>query len=436
MSSKNKGPKLWSKAKKIIPGGSMLFSKKAELWLPDRWPTYFKKSKDINIWDLNDNRYKDFLFAVGTNILGYSNEEIDDEVKKTISLGNISTLNSYEEVDLANELIEINNWSHMVRFARTGGEANSIAVRIARAATNKTNIAVCGYHGWHDWYIAANISSSNNLDGHLMSGLKSNGVPKNLSETIFTFKYGFIDELENLIINKSIGIIKMEVARTKKIDITFLKNIRKICNKHNIILIFDECTSGFRQTLGGLYKVCDVEPDMVMFGKALGNGYPITAVVGKKDIMSCAEQTFISSTFWTERLGSVAALKSLEVMKRIKSWEIISSTGRYIKDQWKNIADKNELEVVIEGIDAIPSINFISKKNLEYKTLIAQEMLKEGYLASNMIFVSIGHTKKLVDEYIENLNLIFKKIKECEEGRDVNKILEVPVCQAGFKRFN
>tara|TARA_B100001123_G_C15244533_1_gene1000378 strand:+ start:135 stop:1442 length:1308 start_codon:yes stop_codon:yes gene_type:complete len=433
---KNKGQKLWKKAKKIIPGGSMLFSKKSELHLPNKWPSYYTKSSGYNVWDLDNNKYIDMMFAVGTNILGYCNRKVDEEVRKIISSGVMTSLNCFEEVELAEKLIELHPWSDMARFARSGGEANTIAIRLARAASGRDKIAVCGYHGWHDWYLAANLKKSSILDNHLLPGLESKGVPKNLKNTIMTFEYNDINRLNEIISNNKIGAIKMEVSRNQKPSKEFLKKIRRISSKNNIILIFDECTSGFRQSLGGIHLNYGINPDMAVFGKALGNGYAISSVVGKKDIMKEANSSFISSTFWTERIGPVAALKTLEIINKTKSWKKIPYYGSLIKKSWEKLANKYDLSITIQGIDSLPSFYFNYKNNYAYKTYLTQEMLKRKYLASNLVYVSLVHSKEIIEKYIEILDPIFLTIKECENGKNIFQLLDGPICQSGFKRLN
>ena len=318
------GQKLWKRAKNVIPGGNMLLSKRPEMFLPEQWPAYFSKAKGCQVWDLDGRQYTDMcIMGIGTNTLGYGHPEVDDAVLQTVAAGNMSTLNCPEEVYLAEKLVELHPWADMVRFARTGGEANAIAIRIARAASGKDNVAICGYHGWHDWYLSANLGDDKSLDGHLLPGLNPNGVPRNLKGTVFPFGYNNYEELERLVEVHEIGVIKMEVSRNTGPENQFLHKVRQLATAKGIVLIFDECTSGFRQTFGGLHKLYGVEPDMAMFGKALGNGYAITATIGRREIMEAAQSTFISSTFWTERIGPSAALKTLEVMDRIKSWEVI-----------------------------------------------------------------------------------------------------------------
>lgn len=429
---------LYKKAKTIIPGGTMLLSKRPEMFLPEIWPSYFSKAKGCKVWDLDGNEYIDIsIMSVGTNILGYGHDEVDAAVIKTVQNGNMSTLNCPEEVYLAERLIELHSWADMVRFARSGGEANAIAIRIARAASGKDKVAICGYHGWHDWYLSANLADDSNLDGHLLPGLAPIGVPKSLRGSILPFHYNNFEELETIINNNEIGIIKMEVARNKNPEDNFLQKIRKIATERNIILIFDECTSGFRQTFGGLHKLYGVEPDMAIFSKALGNGYAISAVIGKKEIMEAAQRTFISSTFWTERIGPTAGLKTLEIMERVKSWEYITKIGKYIGDQWKKISDNNNLSINIFGIPALISFTFNSVNALAYKTYITQEMLKKGFLASTNVYVCLAHKKELLEAYFDELDKLFGIIGKCEvDQENIYRLLEAPVCHSGFTRLN
>ena len=433
----SKGQKLYKRAKQIIPGGNMLLSKRPEMFLPEKWPSYFSKSKGCKVWDLDGNEYVDMsIMGIGTNILGYGHEEVDAAVKETIERGNMSTWNCPEEVYLAEKLIEINPWADMVRFARTGGEANAIAVRIARAASGKDNVAICGYHGWHDWYLAVNIDNKDGLNSHLLPGLEAQGVPKDLGGTVFPFHYNNFAELQKTVNDNNIGVIKMEVVRNNGPEDNFLQKVRDLATQKGIVLIFDECTSGFRETNGGIHQKYNVEPDIAMYGKALGNGYAITAIVGRKEVMQSAQNTFISSTFWTERIGPSAALKTLEVMDQTKSWEKISVTGEKIKSRWTEIASQHEIEINIGGISALPTFTFSSQSHLAYKTLITQEMLKKNFIANTSIYVCIEHSDKLIDDYMGELEKIFIQIKDCEEGRDINDLLDGPVCHSGFQRLN
>lgn len=431
------GQKLWKRAKQIIPGGNMLLSKRAEMFLPDQWPAYFSKAKGCRVWDLDGNEYIDMaIMGIGTNILGYGHPEVDAAVQKTVVDGNMSTFNCPEEVYLAERLVAIHPWADMVRLARSGGEANAVAIRIARAASGRDKVAICGYHGWHDWYLAANLGDEQNLAGHLLPGLDPKGVPQNLRGSVLPFRYNNFPELEELVSKHEIGVIKMEVSRNMGPEDGFLEKVRKLATDKGIVLIFDECTSGFRQTFGGLHTLYGVEPDMAMFGKAMGNGYAITATIGRREVMEAAQSTFISSTFWTERIGPTAALKTLEVMEREKSWDTITATGHEVKRRWGQLASRHGLTIEQWGMPALAGFSFAGPNALAYKTFVTQEMLAKGYLASNCLYACTEHTPVILDGYFDALDGVFATIRECENGRDIHSLLNGPVCHAGFKRLN
>ena len=433
------GQKLYKRAKRVIPGGNLLLSKRPEMFLPEKWPSYFSKSKGCKVWDLDGKEYTDMsIMGIGTNTLGYGHPEVDEAVIKAVKDGNMATFNCPEEVYLAEKLVELHPWADMVRFARAGGEINSISIRIARAYTGRDKIAICGYHGWHDWYLSTNLNNDKNLDGHLLPGLQPSGVPRGLAGTTLPFNYNDIEQLEQLIKENhgEIAAIKMEVSRNEGPKDDYLQKVRDLATENNIVLIFDECTSGFRETFGGLHKKYNIEPDIAIFAKALGNGYAISACIGRQRFMQAAQQTFISSTFWTERVGPTAALKTLEVMEREKSWETITQIGSNISNQWKNLADKYDLSINTWGLPALSGYTFNSPNALSYKTLITQEMLKKGYLAANSVYACTEHKQELVDGYFAELDPIFAIIKECEDGLDVNSLLEGPLCHSGFKRLN
>lgn len=433
------GQKLWKRAKQLIPGGNMLLSKRAEMFLPEHWPTYFDRTEGCLIWDLDGNELLDVgLMAIGTNTLGYSHPEVDDAVRAVVAKGNLSTLNCPEEVMLAERLVEINKpWGEMVRLARSGGEANSIAIRIARAASGRDGVAVCGYHGWHDWYLSANLGSSENLAGHLLPGLNPAGVPRSLGNSTFPFMYNDFEQLQKLVDTHDIGVIKMEVYRNVEPQDNFLQRVRDLATSKGIVLIFDECTSGFRETWGGLHKKYSVNPDMAVFGKTLGNGYAITAVVGSRAVMEAAQSTFISSTFWTERIGPSAALKTLEVMEREKSWEKITDTGKTYQRRLKETADQAGLPLAISGLPALTTYAVTGEDSIECKTFITQELLKQNILAGTGFYASLAHRPEHLDRLFTALGPIFERIVATRRaGIPVGTLLEGPACHTGFKRLN
>jgi glutamate-1-semialdehyde 2,1-aminomutase len=233
-----------------------------------------------------------------------------------------------------------------------------------------------------------------------------------------------------------IGVIIMEVMRNEEPEKGFLENVRKLATDNGIVLIFDECSSGFRQTFGGLHKHYGVNPDVAVFGKALGNGYSITSVIGRRDVMEAAQDTFVSSTFWTERIGPAAALMTLKVMEREKSWEKITKIGNHMKDSWQMQADFHGLKILHQGLPAIATFSFESEMNMSYKTLISQEMLKHGYLASNAFYASTCHSEDIINGFSEKLSSVFAMIRKCENGAPLNLFLKSDVCYTGFSRLN
>ena len=434
-----KGQDLYKKAKTLIPGGTMLLSKRPEMFLPNQWPSYFDKAKGCQVWDLDGNQFTDMsIMGIGTNTLGYGQAKVDEAVLQAVKKGNMSTFNCPEEVALAEKLVELHPWGDMVRFARSGGEANAIAVRIARAATGKDKVAICGYHGWHDWYLSANLGDDAGLDGHLLPGLDPAGVPRNLKGSVIPFKYNDLEEITNIVLsNPDLGAIKMEVTRNIGPAEGYLEGVRELCTRNGIVLIFDECTSGFRETFGGIHKKYGVEPDMCMFGKALGNGYAITAVLGRKAVMEATQKTFVSSTFWTERIGPSAALATIKVMEEYRSWEFITSQGQKLKEGWNGLANKLDLKISHFGIPALAGFSIVSDSWLPYKTYITQEMLKSNILAANSVYVCTEHTDRVISNYLEKLEPILATISHYEkEQKDIGHLLEGPICHGGFKRLN
>lgn len=437
LSKQNRGALLWKKAKKIIPGGNQLLSKRAEQFLPEHWPSYYKRAKGVSIWDLDGNKYIDMsIMGIGACVLGYANSEVDSAVKKAIDKGSMTTLNCYEEVELAEKLVKLHPWADMVRFSRTGGEGCTIAIRIARAFSKKDKVAFCGYHGWHDWYLAANIADSKNLDGQLLPGLSPIGVPRALKNTSIPFNYGKIGEVEKIVNNNKdeIGVIIMEVARHKKIDIEFLKAVKKIAKKIGAVLIFDEISSSFRVSIGGMHLLYGIEPDIAVLGKALGNGYPISTVIGKRKVMDCAQDTFISSSLWTERIGFVAALATIEVFEKNNVVDHIVNVGNYLKKGLGDIFQKLSLNAEMVGLPSAPIIH-IHDDPLLIQTIFNQEMLKRGYLTSSVVYVSFAHNKKIIDKYLKDAREVFSTIALYKKNNKLKYLLEGPLIHKGFTRL-
>lgn len=430
--------KLYKKAKKLIPGGTQLLSKRPEMFLPDLWPAYYEKAKGCRVWDLDGREYTDMSYmGIGACILGYADDDVDNAVKRAIDKGSMSTLNCPEETAVAELLCAIHPWADMARFARTGGEAMAIAVRIARARTDREIVLFCGYHGWHDWYLSANLGRSRSLDGHLLPGLEPKGVPRGLKNSAVPFVYddteGFLRLLRKF--GNKVAAVVMEPVRNRYPEKGFLETIRKASRESGAVLIFDEITSGWRIAFGGAHLELGVNPDMAVFGKGMTNGYPMAAVIGKKDVMKACQETFISSTYWTERIGPVAALATIEKLKRYKAWQKLISTGRKVKEGWRSAAKRYGIDMDISGID--PLGHFLFKKdNLALKTFFTQEMMKKGFLATNAFYASLAHGEDDIEGYLDAAGKVFCRIsKIIKEGRP-EEYLEGPVCHSGFRRLN
>jgi len=430
------GTALWRHAKSRIPGGSMLLSKRSEMMLPAGWPAYFDRTSGVSVWDLDGREFLDFGFmGIGTNILGYSHPKVDEAVRRTIDKGNLSTLNAPEEVWLADRLIELHPWADMVRYARSGGEACAIAVRIARAATGRDKVAFCGYHGWHDWYLAANLSDDDSLDGHLLPGLEPKGVPRALTGTSIPFRFNDLDGLRTILENDAeVGTIYMEVQRSAPPAPGFLEGVRDLATKHGAVLIFDECTSGFRRTLGGLHLHYGVEPDLATFGKTLGNGYAITAVIGREEVMQAAQTTFISSTFWTERIGPTAALAALEVMEEENAPARVHAIGEDMQRRWTELADAAGLSLTLGELPALSTYAIDGRDPLLVKTYLTGRLLDEGFLGGPVFYASTAHTPELMDRYADALGPILREIAEVDDAELAARLPNGPA-QSGFARL-
>ena len=431
-----KNTKLWLEAIKVIPGGNGLLSKRPERYLPEYWPTYYKKCKGIKVTDLNNKSYLDFSnMAVGSCILGYSDTQVNKFVKKNIDLGNNCTLNSPLEVDLAKKILSIHPEFQKVKFAKTGGEAIAIAVRIARAFKNSSPIAFSGYHGWHDWYLATNLNSSKNLNEHLLPGLSPLGVPKKLISTAFPIRFNNIEDLEKIFSKKKYPkILIVEGARFDKMTNKFASYINKIKKKKKIILIIDEITSGWRSTIGGVYKDNKLNADIVVYGKSIGNGYPISIIVGKKNVMDFAQDTFISSSLWTESVGFAAALKTIDILIKKNVSSFLIRQGTYIEKKWHSIAKKTNIKIVTNNFKPLITFKFINVEDSDLiLTYFTQEMLKEGFLATNSIYLSFSHKKKLIDKYLISFEKVFKKISK--NKLKIQSLLLSKKKSADFKRL-
>ncbi|MFH1776591.1 MAG: aminotransferase class III-fold pyridoxal phosphate-dependent enzyme [Candidatus Omnitrophota bacterium] len=429
---------MYKKAKLLIPGGTQLFSKRPELFLPGLWPAYYKKAQGCEVWDLDGKRYIDMSYmGIGASILGYADKDVNNAVIEAVKSGSMSTLNVPEEFELAELLIKIHPWAKMVRYARTGGEAMAMAVRIARAASGKDIVLFCGYHGWHDWYLSANLASDKALDGHLLPGLNPRGVPRALKGTAFAFKYNDTQDFKRLISEhgKKVGVVVVESVRNFYPDKEFIRAIRGITNELKIPLIVDEITSGFRLNFGGAHLLFDLEPDIAVFAKGISNGFPMAAIIGKKSVMEVAQDTFISSTYWTEKMGPAAALATIKKIKEKNIPQHLVSTGKKVQDGWQALANKYGIKIDVGVIHPLGHFAFKYDNALILKTLFTQLMLGKGFLATTAFYASYAHKDAHVSKYLSAVDEVFRFIAKTIKNRNSRKFLKGPVCATGFKRL-
>ena len=431
------GQELYSRAKRVVLGGTGLLSKRPEMYLPDGWPSYYECAKGAQITDIEGKSYLDFTTnGVGTCVLGYSNDEVNEAVIEAYKKGNMTTLNPPEEVQLAERLLELHPWAGMVKFARTGGETCAIAARIARVASGRTKIAVCGYHGWHDWYLALNLSRERGLDNLLLPGLDPTGIPTSLEDSVLPFAYGDISKLEQIFnsVGNDIAAVFMEPARNIYPPRGYLDKIRKLCSQNGALLVFDEITAGFRETTSGIHMSFNCMPDMAIFGKTIANGTPMSAILGTHDVMLAAEKSFISSAFFTERSGPAAALKTIEMHKRLEVGEHVVTIGKRVKSGWTKVFEELKLDGSVAGIPSLANFSFENNQS-EKLTFIIQEMLKKGFLVTNQFYPTLSHSEEHVDSYLEAFYEVCTKLEQLIEVDNLNSFLDGPVKHSTFARL-
>ena len=372
-----KTKKLQDKAVKLIPGMTQLLSKRPDRYSRGVWPTYFKEARGIKVVDVDDNEYLDFsMGGIGATVLGYCDQDINKVVINAINKGVASTLNCPEEIDLAEKLIELHPWANMVRFSRSGGEAMAMAVRIARCATGKDKVVFCGYHGWMDWYLAANLGKKEALDDQWLKGLNPNGVPKGLTGTAIPFHYNDVQDFLNAVKNAGddLAAIVMEPIRNYEPTQEFIDAIHKIAHEKKVPLIIDEITAAFRMNNGGAHLKLGFNPDVAVFSKALGNGFCSSAVIGKEWVMKHAQEAFITSTNWTERVGYVAALAMIDKFIKVDASKHMLEISDRVWKIWEKLSEKHGLKIHIGGFKPLIHFSFDENHavNIAYFT---QEML-------------------------------------------------------------
>ena len=430
---------LYRHAKQRIPGGTQLLSKRPEMFAPESWPAYFREARGCEVWDTDGRHYYDFsINGVGACLLGFRDPDVTAAVQRRVMLGSLCSLNPPEELELADLLCEIHPWAERVRCARSGGEAMSVAVRIARATTDRSVVAVCGYHGWEDWYLAANLGDNNSLRGHLLPGLDPLGVPVELRGTAVPFTYNNREEFRALIAahGSRLAAVVMEPCRYLDPDDGFLEFVRDEAHKAGALLVFDEITIGWRLCLGGAHRRLGVNPDMAVFAKSLGNGHPMAAVIGTANAMVGAEQSFISSSYWTEGVGPVAALATIRKMQRVDVPAHVAQIGEMVRSSWSRHAITENLPVVVEpGHPCLVRLRFDHEQANEIKTLFTQLMLSRGFLAGGLFFPTLAHDGGVVGLYDQAVGEVFSCLGKYLKEGSVADHLTGPPAHTGFRRL-
>ena len=430
----------YQNAKAIIPGGTQLLSKRPEMFAPHQWPAYYREARGCEVIDISGRRFIDMsLNGILATILGFSDPDVNAAVMRRVSLGSMATLQTYDEVELAELLIEIHPWAENARFTRGGGESMAAAVRIARAHSNKDKIALCGYHGWHDWYLAANLSESryDALDGHLLPGLDPAGVPRSLAGNTLTFHYNELDELDAVLEKHGaeLAAIVMEPTRFTDPEPGFLDGVRERCDRFGIPLIFDEISIGWRLHPGGAHLKFGVEPDIAVFAKALGNGFPIGAIIGKRDVMQAAQSSFISSTFWTEGVGPAAALACVRKMMANDLPSHLQGIGSQVVDGWKTLASKHGIQINTPGRPELAILSFDHAESAALTTLMTAEMLKRGFLAGAAFNATFTHQPRHVSAYIDALDPVFEILAAAISDGEIEERIGGPIKHSNFARL-
>jgi glutamate-1-semialdehyde 2,1-aminomutase len=435
---------MYERAKQLIPGGTQLLSKRPEMFAPGRWPAYYREAHGCEVTDLDGRRYIDMTTSgIGSCLLGYADPDVTAAVQERIRRGSMSTLNAVEEVELAELLIELHPWAEQTRFARSGGESMAIAVRIARAATGRDKVAFCGYHGWSDWYLSANLSTDearDRLDGHLLPGLAPAGVPRGLAGTALPFTYNQLHELE-LHVNRhgnELAAVVMEPTRSTDPQPGFLEGVRELCDSCGAVLVFDEISSGWRMHLGGVHLKYGVNPDIAVFAKAISNGHPMAAIIGRRRILDMAQTSFISSTYWTEAVGPTAALATIRKLRQVDIAAHTSRIGGLMRDGWQASTQRAGVPAKVSGHAALLHLGFDHPQAAALGTLFTARMLDRGFLTGSGFYPSLGHTEHHVAACLAAAEPVFAEVAEAIQKGDVMQRLKMLGCtvrHTGFARL-
>ncbi len=400
----SRGQELWQRARALISGGTGLLSKRAEQFDAKSWPSYFSRCSGCEVWDLNDRRFIDFAGGIGAVLLGYADPDVTAAVRRRLTLGTYCSLVNPQEVELAEQLLALHPWAGKVRYTRGGGEAVMMGVRIARAATGRSGVAFCGYHGWHDWYLAANLGETDALNGHLLPGLDPKGVPRELKGTSFPFRYNDLASLDSALaqLGGNLAAVVMEPMRSQFPKDDFIAKVAARCRAAGGVFIIDEVSSGLRYGLPGALSRFGIEPDLAVYAKAMGNGFPFGTVVGREAIMQAAEGSFISSSYWTDGVGPAAALAVLEKVQRLRVNELVWTRGGVLQAGLQDLAARHPVcKLTVGGMPATPTMVFgLGADTPLAQTLYVRKMGERGFLVSTQYYVMLAHDEAKMQQVL------------------------------------
>ncbi len=379
MSKFSESESLLNRALEIIPNGTGTFSKSRYSYPFGVSPFYASHGKGSYLWDVDGNQYIDFVSGLCPVILGYQDFDVDSAVIEQMNQGSIFSLPTKLEIEVAELLNHFIPCAEMVRFGLNGSDVTTGAVRLARAYTNRDHIACCGYHGWHDWYVGTTERKA--------------GVPESTRELTHSFRFNDLRSLEDIFTKHENGIacVILEPMTSEYPKEGFLEGVKDLCEMNKSVLIFDEVITGFRWSMGGAQKVFNVIPDLACVGKAMGNGYPISAIVGQKDIMKAIEKTHYSFTFSGSCIGLAAAKATITKLDRSKVLDAIHRVGRILLMGLNNIISHNHSEIIVKGHPSRLTVSFPRESN---KWVFLQEMFKRGVLiqdAHNLTYAHCGN---------------------------------------------
>ena len=427
---------LFEKAQRLIAGQTQLLSRHPNMHAYGVSPIYAESAAGCRFTDVDGNEFIDMVGGTGIIYLGYCHPQVDAAAIAQIKKGIEYAVNSPLELELAELLIESVPCAEMVRYAKGGGDADAVAVRIARAYTGRDKVLFCGYHGWHDWYIAANLADSEQLDTHLLPGTPCAGVPRALAGTSIPFAYNDLDDLRNKLESNrgEVACVIMEAARSLQPVPGFLEGVRELCDAHEAVLIFDEVVTGFRYARGGAQEYFGVTPDMATFGKAVGNGYPIAVIAGRREVMRAVETSFISSSYWSETASMAAAIAIQQIIREDDVIGHIWKMGERFQEGIRKLCKDTGVPFTVSGLPPVFPLGLQVENPAPYRTLITQEMARRGVHLPGQVYIMAVHTPEDIDIVLDTLKEVAPTLRQAIERGSVEGLLEVPVARPIFRR--